>query len=131
MRWQRSAAEERGSAVVDFVLVMVVLIPLVLGIVQTGLVLHVRNTLTAAASDGARAGAPLGAGPDDAARRARELITTALADGFADDVTARETIVDGISVIEVVVRARVPALGLFGPAVELKVDGHAVKEVVA
>lgn len=130
MRWRPSAAEERGSAVVDFVLVMMVLIPLVLGIVQTGLVLHVRNTLTAAASDGARAGAPLGAGPDDAARRARELITTALAGRFADDVTARETTMNGIPAIEVAIGARVPALGLFGPAVHLKVDGHAVREVV-
>ena len=40
---------------------MLILIPLVMGIVQLGLVLHVRNTLTAAASDGARAGAPYGA----------------------------------------------------------------------
>ena len=50
----RPSAADRGSAVVDFVLVMVVLVPLVLGIAQVGLVLHVRNTLTAAASDGAR-----------------------------------------------------------------------------
>ena len=58
MRSRPSAAEhERGSAVVDFVLVMVVLVPLVLGIAQVGLVLHVRNTLTAAASDGARSAA--------------------------------------------------------------------------
>ncbi len=68
---------ERGSAVVDFVLVMVLLVPLVLGIVQLGLVLHVRNTLTAAASDGARAGAPLGATPEDAEVRARRMITDA------------------------------------------------------
>ena len=60
MRWPRSAAErrrrpgrpvrdQRGSAVVDFVLVLVVLLPLFLGILQLALVLHVRNTLTAAA----------------------------------------------------------------------------------
>jgi hypothetical protein len=41
MRCRPSAAErDRGSAVVDFVLVMVVLVPLVLGIAQVGLVLH-------------------------------------------------------------------------------------------
>ena len=45
---------ERGAAVVDFVLVLVVLVPLFLGLLQVGLVLHVRNTLTAAASEGAR-----------------------------------------------------------------------------
>ena len=36
-RWAASA--QRGSAVVDFVLVLVVLVPLFLGILQVGLVL--------------------------------------------------------------------------------------------
>ena len=121
---------ERGSAVVDFVLVMVLLVPIVLGIAQTGLVLHVRNTLTAAASDGARAGARFGAGPADAAQRARELVIAALADSYARDVTATETVVDGVPTVVVVIAADVPALGLLGPAVSLRVDGHAVKEVV-
>ena len=39
---------------VDFVLVVVVVLPLFLGILQVALVLHVRNTLTCAASEGAR-----------------------------------------------------------------------------
>jgi Flp pilus assembly protein TadG len=130
MRWRPSAADEQGSAVVDFVLVMVLLIPLVLGIVQTGLVLHVRNTLTSAASDGARAGAPVGANPGDAARRARELIRAALTERFAEDVSAHEVTMGGVPTIEVVIAAEVPALGIFGPAVPLRVDGHAVKEVI-
>lgn len=133
MHWRPAAADrasERGSAVVDFVLVMVLLVPLVLGIAQTGLVLHVRNTLTAAASDGARAGARFGAGPDDAVERARELVAAALADSFAEDVSARETTLDGVPTIEVLIAAKVPALGLLGPSVNLRVDGHAVKEVV-
>ena len=67
----RPSAADRGSAVVDFVLVMVVLVPLVLGIAQVGLVLHVRNTLTAAASDGARSAATLGSTPADGVARAR------------------------------------------------------------
>ncbi|HWV27144.1 MAG TPA: TadE/TadG family type IV pilus assembly protein, partial [Aeromicrobium sp.] len=32
--------DERGAAVAEFVLVMMLLVPLVLGIVQVGLVLH-------------------------------------------------------------------------------------------
>lgn len=118
-----------GSAVVDYVLVLMILVPLVLGIIQLGLVLHVRNTLTAAASDGARAGAPLGATPADGAARARELIRTALADRYADGVSASTTDVGGGEAVVVRVRARVPALGLFGPAVPLDVRGHAVREV--
>ena len=120
---------ERGSAVVEFVLVMVVLVPLVLGIAQVGLVLHVRNTLTAAASDGARAAAPLGATPSDGIERTRQLISGALADQYADDVTATFTTIGGVPATEVVVRAEVPALGILGPSVELTATGHAVQEV--
>jgi Flp pilus assembly protein TadG len=120
---------ERGSAVVDFVLVMVVLVPLVLGIAQVGLVLHVRNTLTAAASDGARAAAPLGASPADGAERARQLIRGALDARYAQDVTASSTTLAGVPTTEVVVHAQVPALGLFGPSVDLTASGHAVQDV--
>ncbi|MGJ9424006.1 TadE/TadG family type IV pilus assembly protein [Aeromicrobium sp. CF3.5] len=120
---------DRGAAVPEFVMVMVLLVPLVLGIAQVALVLHVRNTATAAASEGARAAAPLGASVDDGVRRTRQIITDSLADGYADDVTAGYAITGGIATTEVVVRTRVPALGLFGPSVPLTVRGHAVREL--
>jgi Flp pilus assembly protein TadG len=126
----RRRRDESASAVVDFVLIMVVLIPLVLGIIQVGLVLHVRNTLTAAASDGARYGAALDHTPDDGAQRTRDLIEGAIAGRYADDVSATATDVDGYPGVEVRVHAEVPALGLFGPAVQLDVEGHAVQEVL-
>ena len=121
--------DDRGAAVVDFVLVMVLLVPLVLGIAQVGLVLHVRNTLASAASEGARAAAPLGATPSDGAERTRSMIRQALADRYADDVSASWKTVSGVAGSEVVVRAQVPALGLFGPSVSVTVRGHAVREV--
>jgi Flp pilus assembly protein TadG len=120
---------ERGAAVVDFVLVMVLLVPIVLGIAQVALVLHVRNTLAAAASEGARASAPIGASPADGAARTRSMIRQALADRYADDVSASWTTVGGMPGAVVEVRARVPALGLLGPSVPLTVRGHAVREV--
>jgi len=115
--------------VVDFVLVMVLLVPIVLGIAQVALVLHVRNTLAAAASEGARASAPLGATPADGAARTRSMIRQALADQYADDVSASWSSVDGMPGAVVEVRARVPALGLLGPSVPITVRGHAVREV--
>ena len=117
--------EERGS-VAEFVLVLLVLVPLVLGIVQVGLVLHVRNTLTAAASDGARAGSPVGADPTDAVRRTRALIRTALADRYADDVTVSTRSTSGGTVLVVRVRTEVPALGLLGPGVPIDVRGRSL-----
>lgn len=124
-----AAADERGAAVVDFVLVLVVLAPLLLGILQLGLVLHVRNTLTAAASEGARYAATVDRSPADGVARARSQIAKALAGTYARGVTAHEVSIDGASGVEVDVRARVPALGLWGPAVTLQVSGHAVEEV--
>lgn len=119
---------DRGAAVVDFVLVMVVLVPLVLGVLQVSLVLLVRNTLTAAASDGARYAATVGRGPADGEARARAQIAGALADRFARDIESRVVLVDGAPTVVVTVRATVPALGLGGPGVDLEVAGHAVQE---
>ncbi|MET1039020.1 MAG: TadE family protein [Aeromicrobium sp.] len=123
------APRERGAAVVEFVLVMTLLVPLVLGIAQVALVLHVRNTLAAAASEGARASAPLGASPADGAERARSMIRGTLDDRHASDVRSSWTTVAGLPGAVVEVRTRVPALGLFGPSVPLTVRGHAVREV--
>ena len=119
---------ERGAAVVDFVLVLAVLLPLFLGILQLALVLHVRNTLTAAASEGARYGATFDHEPADGAARTRQQIAGSLTGRFADDVTARVESVGGAATVVVTARAEVPPLGLFGPAVPLVVHGHAVLE---
>ena len=108
---------------------MVVLVPVVLGIVQVGLVLHVRNTLTAAASDGARAAAPLGATPADGVVRAQELIRGGLADRYADDVSATVTSIGGVPATEVVVGLEFRRSGSLGPSIELTAEGHAVQEV--
>ena len=120
---------EGGAAVADFVLVLVVLVPLFLGVLQVGLVLHVRNTLTAAASEGARYAATVDRGPEDGAARTRSQIEAALATRFARQVSARDVSVGGVPGVQVDVRAEVPALGLWGPAVQLRLSGHAVEEV--
>ena len=121
-------AAQRGAAIVDVVLVMVVLIPVVFGILQVALVLFVRNTLASAASEGARLAATSDRGPADGAALTREQIDGAVSGRFAQDVTARQVMVDGAPAVEVTVRATVPALGLGGPAIELEVTGHAVEE---
>jgi Flp pilus assembly protein TadG len=119
---------QRGSAVVDFVLVLVVLVPVFLGILQVALVLLVRNTLASAASEGARYAATLDRGPEDGAARTRDQIDGAISGRFAQDVTAAPATVDGAPGVEVTVRAVVPALGIGGPGIELEVTGHAVEE---
>ena len=126
MPWRRR--EEHGSAVVDFVLVLVVLVPIFLGILQVALVLLVRNTLASAASEGARYAATVDRGPADGVSRTRSQIEGAISERFAREIEARPAVVDGAPGVEVVVHATVPALGLGGPGISLTVAGHAVEE---
>lgn len=114
---------------VDFVLVLLVLVPLFLGILQVALVLHVRNTLASAAAEGARYAATADRGPDAGVVRTRQQIAGAIAARFAADVSARPVALDGIPAVRVDVVAEVPPLGLWGPAVRLDVSGHAFEEV--
>jgi hypothetical protein len=110
------------------VLVLVVLVPVFLGVLQVALVLFVRNTVTAAASEGARYAATLDREPADGAARARSQIGDVLAGRYARGVTAREVTIEGAPAVEVTVHVVVPALGLGGPAVAFDVSGHAVEE---
>ncbi|TCC33297.1 pilus assembly protein [Kribbella capetownensis] len=120
--------DERGSAVVDFVLVSMLVVPLFLGILQVGLYLYVRNTLTAAASEGAVYAAVLNRQPGDGEGRTRDLIDGVVKDQLIDAVQSGETEIDGQPGVQVVVEAHMPPLGLWGPGIAFSVEGHAVKE---
>lgn len=124
----RAIRSERGAAVVDIVLVLVVLVPLFLGILQVGLVLFVRNTMASAAAEGARLAATSDRGPAEGEALTRDQIAGVVSGRFARDIEVRQVLVDGTPGIEVVVRATVPALGIGGPGVEVEVTGHAVEE---
>ncbi|MCL2614714.1 MAG: pilus assembly protein [Nocardioidaceae bacterium] len=119
---------QRGSAVVDFVLVLVVMVPLFVGLVQVALVLHVRNSLAAAAAEGARLAATVDSSPADGVSRTRAQIAESAGGRFVTSVTPRHVLVDGAPAVEIVVHAVVPALGLGGPGVAFDVSGRAVEE---
>jgi len=120
---------DEGSAVVEFVLVSALLLTLFLGIGQLALALHVRNTLVAAASEGARYGANADRTPADGAERTRILIQQSLSDAFAGDVAATYGDIDGVPAVTVEVHARLPLVGWLGPARAMVVRGHAYEEV--
>ncbi len=111
-------------------LVLAVLLPLFAGIVQVALVLHVRNTLTSAASEGARHAATYDHDLADGEQRTRDEIGRALAARFAEEVRIEEHVVEGRPGVRVTVEATVPAFGLGGPSVSLRVRGHAVEETI-
>lgn len=116
---------QRGSAVVDFVLIGGLLTMFFLAIIQLALILHVRNTLIDAASSGARYGTLADRNSEDARDRTAGLITTALNAEFSRDVSVGETVYQGLRTLEVTVRAPLPVIGLIGPAAVLEVKGHA------
>jgi hypothetical protein len=120
-----SGPGERGSAVVDFVLVGGLLTMFFLAIIQLTLVLHIRNTLIDAAASGARYGTLADRNASDALERTRSLIGMALNEGFAEQVSTQEVTVQGMRTLEVTVRSPMPVIGFIGPRDMLEVKGHA------
>ena len=119
--------EDRGSAVVEFALVTPLLLLVALAVLQVTLALHVRSTLTAAAAEGARAGALAGSGLGVAEGRTRDVLADALGGDAAEDIEASRTRIDGVDVVRVRVTARLPLIGTLGPTA-LTVEGHAIEE---
>lgn len=130
MRWRgaRPGDSEHGSAAVEFVLVMTILLPLFLGILQLGLFLHVRNTLTACAHEGARRAANYDSTPAEGRAVTRECISGALSAGMAGNISPAPGSAGGQELIVMRVTARMPSMGLWGPTFNFTVAGHAVKE---
>jgi len=119
---------ESGSAVADFAMVSGLLCVLFLAVFQLGLALHIRNTLIACASEGARYAARGDATPQDGVDRASQLISASLPDRYADKVTAVTTTVNGIEVVRLRVEAPLPVLGPLGPDRVLSVQARAFSE---
>lgn len=121
--------DDRGSATVEFTLVSILLVLLTLGVMQVALVLHVKNTVSDAASEGARWAALADSSLEAGVERTGELIDTSVGSHYSERIQARYLTWRGQPAVEIVVRTRLPALGLWMPAVPLEVRGHAAREV--
>ncbi len=75
---RRAATDDRGSAVAEFALVLILLIVLLLGVLQVAVYLHVRNVVAASAAEGARYAANADVGVAAGAPRSSELIGRSL-----------------------------------------------------
>lgn len=130
-RRSRHLGGDVGAAVVDFALVGGLLTLLFASVLQLGMVVHVRNTLIDCAAEGARLGARADRDPQDAVDRTRELVASELSRSYAHrmrDVRAQQVDREGVQVVEVIVRAPLPLVGLLGPTGGLTVTGHAYDE---
>lgn len=124
----RHGRSEAGSAPAEFVLVTVLLLALVLGVLQLGAVLFVRNTAQDAAAEGARWAALDGNGPAAGAARARQVLGTALGPAYTRAISAGAGTWNGQRVAVVTVTTPLPVIGLIGVPGGLTLTGHAAIE---
>jgi hypothetical protein len=122
--------DDRGSAVVEFTLVGMLLTILALAVIQLGLALHVRNTVLDAAAEGARFGALADNAPADGVVRTRTLITEAIGADYASDIEVGTGSWMGHPAVTVTVRTTLPVVGLLGVGGALEVSGHAAIETL-
>jgi hypothetical protein len=101
-----------------------------LSVLQLGFALHIRNTVLDAAAEGARFGSLADATEADGVARTRELISAAIGDGYADDVSASRESWLGHPALVVTVRTPLPLIGLVGIEGGLEVSGHAAVETL-
>jgi Flp pilus assembly protein TadG len=121
---------DRGSSVVDFVLVGTLLTALTLGVIQLGVGVYVRNVLHDAAVEGAHYAALADTAIVEGAERTRLVISRAIGSGFAQDVTVQNSTALGYATVEVRVRAALPVIGLIGIPGMLEVSAHAPVETL-
>ncbi|GAB2512861.1 TadE/TadG family type IV pilus assembly protein [Paramicrobacterium agarici] len=126
----RRIRDDSGSAVAEFSLVAGLLTVLTLSVIQLGLALLVRNTVLDAAAEGARTAALADTTRADGAERTRQLITTAIGEGYAGDIDVSYETWNGQPCAEVTVTTTLPIIGLVGIEHGLEVSGHAVRETL-
>ncbi len=126
----RRLLAEEGSAPAEFVMVGALLTVLTLSVLQLGLALHVRNTVEDAAGEGARFAALADNDLDDGVARTRDLISVALGDGYAREVTADYGTYLGHPAAIVTVHTPLPLIGLVGIDQGLEAIGHAAVETL-
>jgi Flp pilus assembly protein TadG len=123
---------ERGSAVVDFVMVSLLIVALLLAVLQVAVYVHVRNVVTASAQEGARYAANADVDSAMGAARTVEVVARATSTQTAQGLSctsAEEVDASGLTLVVVRCSGSVPSmLAALGNLLPLDVTGRAVKE---
>jgi Flp pilus assembly protein TadG len=123
---------ERGSAVVDFVLVSVLIVLLLLAVLQVAVYVHVRNVVTASAQEGARFAANADVDSSLGAARTVEVVGQATSQQTAEGLactSTEEADPSGLTLVVVRCTGSVPSLlADLGNLLPLEVTGRAIKE---
>ena len=127
-----TGGHERGSAVVDFVLVGVLVVALLLAVLQVAVYVHVRNVVVASAQEGARYAANADVAAAAGAGRTLEVVGKAMSVRTAAGLTCTsQQEADASGLVLVVVRCTGAVPSLFAPLgdlLPLDVTGRAVEE---
>jgi Flp pilus assembly protein TadG len=118
---------DRGSAVVEFVLVAPLVLFLFAAIAQISFVSYARSTLIACAAEGARAGALSDSDSTTAQRRTKAALGDSVVAGLVYAINVAEERRNGIDTVAVTVTAKLPLVGLLGPTT-LHVTGRSLQE---
>jgi Flp pilus assembly protein TadG len=123
---------EKGSAVVDFVMVSLLIVALLLAVLQVAVYVHVRNVVTASAQEGARFAANADVDSALGADRTVEVVAGATSTQTAEGLectSAEEVDSTGLTLVVVRCSGAVPSLlSSLGNLLPLDVTGRAVKE---
>jgi Flp pilus assembly protein TadG len=123
---------ERGSAVVDFVLVSLLIVALLLAVLQVAVYVHVRNVVTASAQEGARYAANADVDAGLGAARTVEIVERATSQQTAAGLSCTSVVepdATGLTLVVVHCSGSVPTVfAALGHLLPLEVTGRAVKE---
>lgn len=124
---------DRGSAVVEFCLMSVLLVMLLFAVMQVAALFYVRSVAAAAAADGARYAANAGVPPQAGGERATALLARALSPAMARAVPCSGDLVaepgSGLATAEVRCRGTIRSVFLpLGALVRVDVSGQSLKD---
>jgi Flp pilus assembly protein TadG len=125
--------EDRGSAVVEFCLMSVLLVMLLLAVLQVAALFYVRSVAASAAADGARYAANAGVAAPAGGQRATALLAQALGAGMARRLPCEGGLVtddnSGLVTAEVRCRGTIRSVLLpLGALVRVEVSGRSLKD---
>ena len=129
----RRLSGDRGSAIVEFCLITVLLLMLLFVVLQVAALYYVRSVAGASAADGARYAANADLPPADGARRASEEIGRGLGSAMAGRLPCTGELApdpaSGLQIARVHCQGRIQSLLLpLGAFVQIRVTGQSVKD---
>jgi len=128
----KAVVNDEGSAVVEFALVSVLLVMLLLGVLQVGVYLHIRNVVSASAAEGARHGANADVDLQEAGPRASDIIARSLGPTTAARVpcsTSAQPGAGGSTLVAVRCRGALPVFfAPLGKVLPMDVTARALRE---